>query len=77
VRTNSKGRLNAKRDADPDERCRNVRRGCRSRSGGHARPLEGEFPPQGENDGTYHNLWKPGQPPNEEFMKSRRVDSKL
>jgi hypothetical protein len=41
VRKDSKGRLNAKRDADPDERCRNVRRGRRNLSGGHARPLEG------------------------------------
>jgi hypothetical protein len=31
---------------------------------------KGEFPPQGEHDDAYHNLWKPGQPPNEELQKA-------
>ena len=59
VRKNSKGRPNARRDADPDERCPVERRRSRIQAERNAKRPQGESREK-RDDGSYHTPWKPG-----------------
>jgi len=59
VRADSKGRPNAKRDADLDERCPDERRRSRNQAERNAMRPQGESR-QKRGDDSYHNPCKPG-----------------